>query len=324
MANKIPLYQTRTFSEKFSATFDFMRQNWRVFLRLSLYLWLPLSLVQSIFLNSYYSQMFASVLTGNAQADLPWGVLACLGVVSLFSYIMIWAVTYGVMLKYEQGDGDLSQLTLRDFWPLIWRNIGRTALVLTAYLLLYAAFMVAVVLLSVLVAATQFGPMAFGIILLVIAAMVALAPPICLFPAIYLLEDDGTLWGSLRKGFRYGFKTWGGLFALLFVFGVLVYAVCSILMSPSLIMTALKSTLFPATFTGSGALPFLYTIVQDVIVIIGNFAAWLVMPLPLVAIGFHYGHAAETLDGVTVDDEIDHFEALADNDENFNALPDKE
>ena len=35
---KIPLYQVRNFGDKISATFDFLRQNWRLWLQLSSYL----------------------------------------------------------------------------------------------------------------------------------------------------------------------------------------------------------------------------------------------------------------------------------------------
>ena len=38
---KIELYQVRSFGEKFSATFDFLRENFRLWLRACTYLILP-------------------------------------------------------------------------------------------------------------------------------------------------------------------------------------------------------------------------------------------------------------------------------------------
>lgn len=323
MTNKIPLFQIRDFSDKFSATFDFVRQNWRVFLRMALYIWLPFSIVQGVFLNTYYSVIFSDAFFGDASFsdDLPWPMIALLGVLSLVSLIVIWAVTYGLMKLYEQGDGDLSNLTLHDFLPILKRDTWRMCKVVLAYVAMYIVFVLAGVLLGVVGGILTFGLFTFFLVLIILAAIVVLMPPLSLFPAVYLLDEESTLWDALKTSFRYGFKTWGGLFALLFVFGIIIYAASGFLMLPGLLMSIFKSTIFPATFTGSGVLPVLYTIVQDIIVIVTNFIAWLLMPLPLIAVGFHYGHAAELLDNVSVAGDIDHFDELADKSEDYEEIP---
>lgn len=317
MTKKIQLFEIRDFSAKFSATFDFVRQNWRVFLRMALYLWLPLSITQGIFLNTYYSALMGQMFTGSTvdYEDMPWAMIAFIAVVSIFSLLMIWAVTYGLMKLYEESDGDLSQLTLHDFMPTLRKSSKRACIVMLAYVVLYVAFVIAAVIAVLLFTAMGSVAGTILIVLLILAAIVALMPPLMLFPAVYLLDYNQNWWEALKTSFSYGFKTWGGLFAVIFVFGIIIYAVSGILMAPALIMSALKSTLFPATFTGSGMLPLLYTIIQDIIVVVTNFIAWLFMPLPLIAVGFHYGHAAELFDGVSVADDIDHFEELADNGE---------
>ena len=59
---KIRFYRERTFGEKLNITFDYLRENWRPLLRFSLYLILPLCLIQSFFLNRFMV---------NTLTDLP-------------------------------------------------------------------------------------------------------------------------------------------------------------------------------------------------------------------------------------------------------------
>ena len=44
---KIELYQNRSFGQKLSATFDFLRENYKLWLKACFYLILPLCLVQA-------------------------------------------------------------------------------------------------------------------------------------------------------------------------------------------------------------------------------------------------------------------------------------
>lgn len=312
MFEKIQLYQIRNFSDKFSATFDFVRQNWRVFLRITLYLWLPLAIIQGIFVNSYYSALLGEVFTSGpkdyANSDMPWGMMSLLLVVSIVSFIMVWSVTYAVLKKYEDGDGDISQLTIHDIKPLLKRNSGRMCLTFVAYIAVYIAFIL-LGMLAFVFSAMPGSSVLF--VILLIGVMVAIMPPLSLFPTIYLMEDDATLWGSFKKSFDYGFRTWGGLFALLFVFIIIGYASSTILLIPSMIMSAVKSAIFPAASAGS-ILAIVYTIILDIFTIAATYGSWLVLSLILVALAFHYGHAAELLDEVSVEKDIEQFEEVAD------------
>lgn len=317
MTDKIQLYQLRNFSEKFSATFDFLRQNWRLFLRLSLYLLLPLSIIQGIFTNSYYSTVMKDVFTASASNydDMPWGALIILMVVSVLNTLMLVSLTFTIIKKYEQSNSDISTLTLHDLWPSIKKNLGKTLLVMIAYIVIYSAIVTFLSFaIGFSIALSTIG-LSVLLILVLIAGVVAVFPPLTLLMPIYMLEDDAKLWDSIKKSFVYGFKTWGGLFALLFVIGIIVSTISYFVMVPGLVLAALKSTLFPATFTGVGILPLIYTIVQDALIIVGQYVANMLLAIPLIAVTFHYGHAAEVIDNVSVADEIDHFDQLADNGE---------
>lgn len=48
---KIAMYVKRSFGEKLNASFDFIRENWKLMLKFTTYLLLPLCLIQALSLN---------------------------------------------------------------------------------------------------------------------------------------------------------------------------------------------------------------------------------------------------------------------------------
>ena len=52
---KIAMYVKRPFGEKLNASFDFLKENWKLLLRFTTYLLLPLCLIQALSLNGLMS-----------------------------------------------------------------------------------------------------------------------------------------------------------------------------------------------------------------------------------------------------------------------------
>ena len=50
---KIAMYVKRPFGEKLNASFDFLKENWKLLLKFITYLLLPLCLIQALSLISY-------------------------------------------------------------------------------------------------------------------------------------------------------------------------------------------------------------------------------------------------------------------------------
>ena len=48
---KIAMYVKRSFGEKLNASFDFIRENWKLMLKFTTYLLLPLCLIQALSLK---------------------------------------------------------------------------------------------------------------------------------------------------------------------------------------------------------------------------------------------------------------------------------
>lgn len=309
MYQKIPLYKARDFSDKFSATFGFFRQTWRVMLRTYLYFVLPVTVILAIGMDGYYDSVFSTAFGASSSPSLassfPWASYVLLLVGGILASAMMLAVVYSVMTEYYTGTSNINSLAPRDMWPVLSRNILRS-LALTALLLVFAVLMIAVSAFLVY-HLTVFG---FFIAMAIFAVLV---PVFSLWPAVYLLERDNAVFPSLAIAFRYGFKTWGGLVVLLIVMGIIVYAISCLLIMPGAIMSGLKAVVFPGAFMEGGIGSVAYAFVQFVLILAALFAGNFAYSLLFEAVAFHYGHAAEVLDNVSVDDDINHFEELADN-----------
>lgn len=55
---QIELYRVRTFTEKLTDTFNFLRDNWRSLLKYFLYLMLPTSIVVALPFNHFFEGYF--------------------------------------------------------------------------------------------------------------------------------------------------------------------------------------------------------------------------------------------------------------------------
>ena len=111
----IPLYKERAFGEKVSATFDFLTGHIRLWLKCCLYLFLPLSLVQALALNSMFGSMTDLQAMENVDSTMDdyTGVLGF--VFSYLGYIFFMAVggllmsafIYAMIRYYRDNDNSL-------------------------------------------------------------------------------------------------------------------------------------------------------------------------------------------------------------------------
>ena len=63
---KVAMYVKRSFGDKLNASFDFIKENWKILLKFTTYLLLPVSLIQALSLNGlmggiYDRQYFADL-----------------------------------------------------------------------------------------------------------------------------------------------------------------------------------------------------------------------------------------------------------------------
>lgn len=301
------LYLRRTFGEKITDIFAWVRQYWRPLLKFTTIFLLPVSLVQPLGLVSFVGKLAAIDSMGLDDGN-PVAMLG-LSTILLFALTMVMSFV-GMMLSMSLcftmhrltivENRDLNAFTVADMWRAMRPGLGKS-LALTA---LYTAFFL--LWLGVIGLAALAGIGGLGLGLLVTLSMLlflALLPAVALIAPHYFFSTD-SLWHSVSRGFRYGLSTWWGVVSLCFVVMLVANVLQSFASLPFQVTLGLNIAMLgelPAT--GSTALAFI-TFLSGVVMC---YVQFLTQSLSYLALTVQYGHAVDKVDGVSVADEIDSF-----------------
>ena len=311
---KIPLYKIRSFGVKVGDTFAFVSENIKPMLKYITYFLLPVSLVMGLSLNGYLNGITAMAMSAQmknaepATSDLATFVSSMGGliVISLLSYPLLTAIVYSLMRLYEARENGLKNLAWDELKPTFMRMLGRAFKLMGFGVLL--TLLVGLVLGFPLI--WLFREAGIPILILFYLLLLVVLFPLLLMSPIYLFEDEISLIDALKKSLRLGFKTWGGIFAVVFVLGLIISIISGIVSMPWTIAMVMKMmfTLNEGSdgFTqsvGFNFLTYLFSVLQA-------FVSYICYMIPLVGLAYQYGHAAEKIDHVTVDSDIEFFDKL--------------
>lgn len=307
----IKFYKKRNFSEKMSAAFDFVKANIKILLQLSLYLLLPVSLLQGIFMNTYIGTVFnlstglgqtASVETEMLMSILPSIMGSFLGIMilGLLGYALLISLTFTTIQEYNEK-GSLKGIMFNDLKPRLIQNAKRALVVcLAIFGLAIAAYLL------ILLSAFIFP---FLLIALIPAFIVFILPMTMIYP-VYIFEDI-KLSAAIVKGFRLGLKTWGPLFGIMFVMGLLAGVLQSVGAIPFSIFFFTKAILsvsdptaldMTATFGSSIAM-----YITAVIAVFFSYVSYILIQL---GVAYHYSSTVEADEAISVNDDLSNFEQL--------------
>ena len=132
--------------------------------------------------------------------------------------------------EYNEREERLQGVTLGMLKPRLFRNIKRLLLMTGACILLVLFVGIFV---GLLVALTPFT------LFLTIPFIIAFSVPLALLAPIYLFEDI-TLMEAFKKTFRLGFATWGGVFLILIVMGIIASVLQGIVSIPWYVIYIVK------------------------------------------------------------------------------------
>ena len=306
---KIAMYVKRSFGEKLNASFDFIKENWKPLLKYSTYLILPVSLVQALSLNGLMGGMLnLSELTksGALGADGMGGLgmfflyYAAYILVFMVGSILLTSLIYALMSKYNENEERLQGITMSLLKPSLLHNIKRLILLSLAGIGLMILVYGLVVLLAVLTPFT---------LILTIPFMIAICVPFGLLAPVYLFEDINMM-EAFKKTFRLGFATWGGIFMISLVMGLIASVLQGVTMTPWYIATVVKY-FFAMSETGNETTVSAgYSFILYLLAIIQSYGAYISMIFSVVGLAYQYGHASEVVDSVTVENDIDNFDKL--------------
>lgn len=306
---KVAMYAKRSFGDKMNASFDFIKENWKLLFKFTTYLILPLCLIQALSLNGLMngsmSAVMSSAQSGNANPFAEYGAMfwANYGL-SILCYmvgsIILSSLVYSLIMTYNNRDERLEDITLSALKPLLFTNMGKMLKLTLFAILLMIIVMAAIVLLAYLSLFT---------LIFTFPLLIACLVPVALFTPIYLFENIG-LMDALKKTFRLGFATWGGVFAISLVMGFIGGILQGIAMLPWYIGTIVKY-FFAMSDSGSVVtVSPVYNFFLYLMGILQTFGAYIGSIFTIIGLAYQYGHASEVVDSVSVEDDIDNFDKL--------------
>ena len=296
----VKLYKVRSFSEKFSAVIDFIRENWKVILKFFTYFMLPLSIIEGMFVNSVTSLSYGAGLHG--FANLPASSIfeySSYMIVSMITSLLVGSMIFSMIQLYQKREERLQGLEFSELWQLMIHNMGRIFL---AYIV--CIFIFSVVLLIVV----GLGFLSLLTLILTIPLCFALFVPMILLPVFVVFDNDG-FDKIISRSFVYGIKTWGGTFGFIIVMGLIAN-----------IASGITSTPWYVLFMFQKMIPMLnHSVALDTSSVgmnIGEYIAGILMTygshlascFVTISLVFQYGHIKDKFENMSVDEEIENFD----------------
>lgn len=307
---RIDIYVKRPFSEKMNASFDFVKENWKPMIKYITYLLLPLSLLQALSLNGFmgsYMGMASEITKRGTDTDSLLSALPMLGLnyaAMMLCYwvgaILLTALIYAMMKTYGKREERLEGITLSELKPLLMHNV--VALIKMSLF----TFLLMLIVLTIVFGLAVLTPFT---LILTIPLLIACAVPLSLFAPVYLLEDISLI-EALKKAYRLGFATWGGVFVITLVMSIIASILQGVIGTPWSVALMVKNIFSlseggdaAASSAGYGFVLYLFGILQC-------YGAYLASVFTILGVTYQYGHASEVVDSVSVEDDIEHFEKL--------------
>ena len=305
---KIEFYRQRTFSEKMNVTFEFIRENWKPLLKYSFYIIMPVCLVQTFFMNSFINGYMNAAMRrtvggssfGNSLASLLWNYGALMFCIMLGSAIMSGLI-YAMMQTYAVRENRLREVTLSDFKDLLVKNAWKYIRLIFIILFVYIALVAIVVSLAVL--ASIWSLLATIPILMI--SILLLIPLMLVFPA-YIFEPHITLAGAIRKAWKLGIATFGGMLGLMVVLYIISSVIQMVTMLPWYLVTVIGAV-FSLTSESTSNPSVIFKFALYILGLIQSFGAYISAIIGIVGLAFQYFHAREKVEGVTIESNISNF-----------------
>lgn len=291
--SKISLYVDRSVGDTINIAIDFLRQNWRTALRLSIYLLMPIALLHSVGIFTWVRSISSDYYNSSDIGFLSTIFFQLIGLCATYALIL-------TLVLYYQGsvDGDLSMLTFRYVKGVIWSNFKRVLLCMLIILFFMA-------LLTGVCIVLFFIPLGAPAAILIYVIMFFI---MMMIPIYYVLEDV-SLGQAIGRSFSHAKNSWGRLFGLMFALMMVVGIILSATSLPMTVFIFTSDSLLPSGELGTTA-DTIFDIIIYAFIVIETFFAYLCMALVVTVLVFHYGRVSSSHDDLALGSDIDNFANL--------------
>ena len=307
---KIEFYRRRSFSEKMNVTFEFIRENWKPLLKFSFYLIMPVCLIQTFAMNSFITVYFDALTHaggnnpfGNSMISFlgNYGVLMCC---ILTGTGLLSGMTYALMQTYAVRENRLQDVILNDFKELLVKNTWKYIRLILAFI---ALFCLIGILMGFLVAVVSVWSLAVTIPLC-FALLLCMLPLMMLVP-VYIFERHITFFAAIRKAWKLGVATFGGMLGLMIVLYFISSVIQTVTMLPWYILW-IVGTVFSLASESMMSQSVIYKFVLYIFGLLQSYGMYVSMMIGIIGLAFQYFHAREKVEGVTIESNISNFSNL--------------
>lgn len=293
----IKLFKRRNLSDKFTAVFDFVRENWKPMLKYFTYFVLPFAIIQGLCIDVLMSQMSGSNMMSEAGIDTPSIIkYMCVGaIIYLVGYLFLSSFTFSMLKLYENRQERLQGITLKEVWASMRQNIWRLVL---STIMVVIVFVVMILILIIFSQISKLATFLFVFVIIAVSVAMVMITPVAVFEKFSVIS-------LLPRSFRLGFKTWGGTLVFVGIISIIASILSGITSIPWYGVYLFENISSISPDEASIAV----TVMSDIFGMLMTFGAYLTSVLIILGISFQYGHAVDVCDNVTVDEEIENFES---------------
>ena len=277
-------YKYRGFSSRMSEGFRFLTKNMKVILKTSLWVLLPISLIQAL----VYSMYAESVMEFSTMAGKTPDALQAYGAVAV-QLLLIWlvafvgsvlwgALVFGMFRKYSML-GYVPAMSIGAWFAWTRRDIWRFFLCL----LFVVFFIVILMALSIM-----FMTLSAWTLIVVLPLWIYMGVILAIFPYFYIMESN-PLWSAFVMAVRKGTPSWGAGFGIC-VLGMILAGIFGVICSlPSTITLIIDYFVALGGQDGEVAqLPAYYGVLKFLFYALSMYGGYLQMLIWGAPLLFHY------------------------------------
>lgn len=296
----IEFQQTRDFSKKLNATFEFIKQNFKPLTKSLLYIAGPPMLISSILAGNLYSGYLGfitgfsqnpgnpEVMTGYLTSPLLWIQVAGAALLFLISFVVIVSVVNNYMLEYHSTRSNKIDV------DVIWQRVRHTLPMYFGTTLMYWLLLLAGYLLIVfIVAGASFLSVWLGVLVgfVTIAGFVYIVVALSLLFIVRAWEKTG-FFEAASRCFMLIRDKWWSTFGLLFVASIIQSTIASVFLIPWYINFFI--TMLHSIEGGPVSQPsFLSELINNIFMTLYFIISFLLYSIPLLALAFQYFNLVE-------------------------------
>jgi hypothetical protein len=276
---KITFYAERSFAEKINVTLHFIKENWKILLKYTTYVILPLCLLQAVFV---FLLMNGIDLQTRAAYGIVFFVNQGLAILcGIIGNVLFISLIYTLMAKYNECEECLASFAFAGLKQSLLKGAKR---ILLAFLFCLVVVSLAVLLLIALAVVTPFSM--FLTIPLFLACMI----PLFLLIPVYMFETTN-IFQAFVKAFRLSLATWWGVFIVSFLGAITVCLFNIIFSIPWIVTTVVKHIFFLSDIQSGMTIPAGYNLIQYLFTVIMLFGTYLSGVFISVGLAYQYAHA---------------------------------